>query len=138
MSIKKLKALSIKQPWAWCILYAGKDIENRTRHTSVRGVVAIHASKTIDWNAYHSLSAMGYKLPRYEDLPLGQIVGTVEIVDSVIEHKSSWKQKDTVGYVLKSPMSLDEGLECRGQLGFWNVPDNIEQIINSKIGEGNG
>ena len=25
-----LPAISIRQPWAWAILYAGKDVENRT------------------------------------------------------------------------------------------------------------
>lgn len=27
-------ALSIRQPWAWAILHAGKDIENRDWHTA--------------------------------------------------------------------------------------------------------
>ena len=28
-----MKALSIRQPWAWAILHAGKDIENRDWRT---------------------------------------------------------------------------------------------------------
>ena len=40
-----MKALSIRQPWAWMILYAGKDIENREWPTRFRGRVLIHASK---------------------------------------------------------------------------------------------
>jgi len=27
--VRYVKALSIRQPWAWAILHAGKDIENR-------------------------------------------------------------------------------------------------------------
>ena len=38
-------ALSIRQPWAWAILHAGKDIENRSWSTSFRGPVCIHAAK---------------------------------------------------------------------------------------------
>ena len=49
-----MKALSIRQPWAWLILNAGKDIENRSWYTSVRGRVLIHASK-------------GMTLAEYED-----------------------------------------------------------------------
>ena len=37
-------ALSIRQPWAWLILRAGKDVENRDWSTKVRGRVLIHAS----------------------------------------------------------------------------------------------
>ncbi|MDD5394961.1 MAG: ASCH domain-containing protein [Thiothrix sp.] len=43
-----MKALSIQQPWAWAILNAGKDIENRDWYTPVRGRILIHAGKKID------------------------------------------------------------------------------------------
>lgn len=32
-----LPAISIRQPWAWLILNAGKDIENRDWPTNFRG-----------------------------------------------------------------------------------------------------
>ena len=38
-------ALSVRQPWAWAIIHAGKDIENRSWATKFRGRVLIHASK---------------------------------------------------------------------------------------------
>ena len=31
-----MKALSIRQPWAWLILHAGKDIENRDWKPRIR------------------------------------------------------------------------------------------------------
>ena len=40
---QKMPALSIRQPWAWAILHAGKDIENRSWRTAFRGEVLIHA-----------------------------------------------------------------------------------------------
>lgn len=40
-----IPALSIRQPWAWAILHAGKRIENRDwRGCKYRGPVLIHAS----------------------------------------------------------------------------------------------
>jgi hypothetical protein len=39
-----MKALSIKHPWAWAIVHAGKDIENRTWECRYRGEILIHAS----------------------------------------------------------------------------------------------
>ncbi len=47
-----MKALSIKQPWAWAILNAGKDIENRNWKTNFRGKFYIHASKKFDKSGY--------------------------------------------------------------------------------------
>ena len=43
-----MKALSIRQPWAWAIIHAGKDVENRPWGTRYRGPLLIHASKTLD------------------------------------------------------------------------------------------
>jgi len=31
-----MKALSIKQPWVWAILHAGKDVENALEHGLTR------------------------------------------------------------------------------------------------------
>ncbi len=44
------KALSVRQPWAWAIIYGGKDIENRTAVSVRKGTmepkeICIHASK---------------------------------------------------------------------------------------------
>lgn len=45
-----VSALSVRQPWAWAIIYAGKDIENRGHVAIWKGDmkpkrIAIHASK---------------------------------------------------------------------------------------------
>lgn len=39
-----MKAISIRQPWAWLIVNGFKDIENRSWRTKYRGPVLIHAS----------------------------------------------------------------------------------------------
>jgi len=49
-----MRALSIRQPWAWAILH-GKDVENRTWVTRVTGEFLIHASKTFDLEGYQWL-----------------------------------------------------------------------------------
>lgn len=38
-----MKALTVKQPWAWAIIHGGKDVENRSRKTNYRGKLCIHA-----------------------------------------------------------------------------------------------
>jgi hypothetical protein len=32
-----LQAISVRQPWAWAIIYAGKDVENRSRDAVANG-----------------------------------------------------------------------------------------------------
>ncbi len=43
-----MKALSIRQPWAWLIANGYKDIENRSWRTNFRGEFLIHAGKKFD------------------------------------------------------------------------------------------
>ena len=116
--------LTVKQPWAYCIMYLSKDIENRTRKTNIRGTIAIHASKQIDHAAYYWLKAQGYELPSIEALTTGKILGTVEITDCVQEHISIWKEKDTWGYVLQNPKPFSEPIAAKGNLGFWKYHQN--------------
>ncbi|MFP7833105.1 hypothetical protein [Marisediminicola sp. LYQ134] len=46
----EMRILTVRQPWAWAIIHAGKDVENRTRNIAgdYRGHVAIHVSRTND------------------------------------------------------------------------------------------
>jgi hypothetical protein len=46
--LKKLKAISIRQPWAWLIVNGYKDIENRIWAAKLRGPVLIHAGQSLN------------------------------------------------------------------------------------------
>ena len=44
-----MRALTVRQPWAWAIIHGGKDVENRVRSLGpYRGPVAIHAGLALD------------------------------------------------------------------------------------------
>lgn len=55
-----MKALSIRQPWAWAILNADKDIENRDWRTNFRGRIAVHAAKTMTRDDYDATEPEGW------------------------------------------------------------------------------
>lgn len=46
LNIKSMKAITVIQPWAECIVSKGKNVENRQKRTTHRGFIAIHASGT--------------------------------------------------------------------------------------------
>lgn len=125
-----MKALSIRQPWAWMILHAGKDIENRTWPTQVRGRVLVHASKGMTRAEYDEarLFAMvrakvdlqALRFPRFEEVQRGGTLGTVEIVGCVENSPSLWFQ-GPFGFVLRDPR-LEQFRPMGGQLGFFEVP----------------
>ena len=95
-----MKALSIRQPWAWLIVRGIKDVENRTWRTGYRGPLLIHAAThpmTEDAEAWlaeycHGLGIEGPHFP----LVAGGIVGRAVVADCVrledLVHPSEWAE----------------------------------------------
>jgi len=119
-----MKAISIRQPWAWAILYAGKDVENRSWPSKIRGRVAIHAAKTPNHNDLARLRRRGIPVPDMADLPRGALVGSVEIVDCVSESPSPWFT-GPFGFLLRDPRPLAESIPWTGSRHFWDLPDDV-------------
>ena len=108
-----MKAISIRQPWAWLIVNGYKDIENRTWKTNYRGKLLIHASGKLDFNAqdlkeYRAIMASEAGIDIPEDLPLGGIVGMVDLVDCTMEpdDPEGWHEPGCYGFVLRNPVAL--------------------------------
>jgi hypothetical protein len=125
-----MKALSIRAPWWWFILHGGKDIENRDWPTSFRGRVLIHASKW--WSRSGAVATIAPHSRNHGEITWvkmralgGHIVGSVEIVDCVSQSDSPWFQ-GKYGFVLRNPAVFDVPWAFKGALGFFNVPDEIE------------
>lgn len=121
-----MKAISVKQPWAWHIVNGTKDIENRKWKTKFRGRVLIQAATTIDTRAPKKLFDA---IPPGE-LKKGGLIGSVEIVDIVRESDSEWFE-GPYGYVLKDPRPCPF-LKYAGQLKFFEVYNNWteQQVID--------
>lgn len=121
-SLKKLKAISVRQPWAWLIVNGYKDIENRKWPTNVRGPVLIHAGINLrDFNegcAIYIKDKYGVDIPQEADV--GGIIGVVDIADCVEKHPSPWF-RGKFGWVLSKPRRLPHKF-CKGKLKFFN-PD---------------
>lgn len=112
--------LSIQQPWAWAICHAGKDIENRSWPTRVRGQFLIHAGKKVDVDGYDFLfEAFQLEPPPAKGIERGGIVGIANIVDCVKQSKSPWFFGD-FGFVLTEQRPL-VFMPLRGQLGFFDT-----------------
>lgn len=121
--------ISVRQPWAFLIIHAGKDIENRDWFTKQRGRVLIHAAKGMtrdeyEWavrfcNSIRARHSFPCHFPPMQSLQRGGIIGSVEIVDCVSRSQSPWFQ-GRYGFVLRDPQPLPF-YPCRGQLGFFRI-----------------
>lgn len=147
-----MKALTLIQPWAWCITHAGKRVENRTwaPPASLLGQrFAIHAGKAPRIaEAERDLAEHGvYVHP--PDVVFGAVVATVRLVGVAKGHGSSWFQvsgtfernrpligvrdglwfSGPVGWVLDDVRVLSEPVPCRGAQGLWTLPSDVEWIV---------
>lgn len=128
-------ALSIRQPWCWAILEAGKDIENRKWWTSRRGPICIHASSGMTRFEYedclatlHGISVShpfrrGLKLPAFDDLQRGGIVGVVDIVDVVTGSANPWFFGQ-YGFVLANARPVPF-IPVKGKQGFFRWRERL-------------
>lgn len=132
-----MKALSIRQPWAWLIIHGGKDIENRIWHTKFRGRFLVHAAQGMTRKGYAEAyqffleSGAGqppFDFPSFEDLQRGGIIGSVELVDSVDTSDSPWYMGQK-GFVLRDPKPLPF-VPYKGRLGFFEVDDGLPGALD--------
>lgn len=158
-----MKALTVQQPWAWCLVAGHKPIENRTLVWKHRGPLAIHAGTrwserggssrlVIDaaWNTPEitpawNVTSLGRADERWH---YGAIIGLVDVVDMHLEHDgccdSPWaetsyvehggrERKQLAHMVVERPVMLEQPVPCRGALGLWTVPQDVEAQVQLQL-----
>ena len=125
-----LRAISIRQPWAWAVVHAGKDVENRSAtaprqfKSAVGQRVLIHASShRLNWAdmaaAVACLKERGIACPSRSDLMYGGVIGSVLVVDIVTRHRSPWF-RGPYALVFADPRP-EPFMSAKGQVGLFRV-----------------
>lgn len=134
------KALSVRQPWAWAIMNAGKDIENRSWQAvnhglKRRGRIAIHAAVGMTRRDYDDaadfINRVYGRCPRPEILIRGAIIGFVDVVDVVSESDSPWFFGPR-GLVLENPQPVYPSGLVKGALGYFDWEDTGKPLPEAK------
>ena len=131
-----MRVLTVRQPWASLIVLGHKNIENRTWSTRYRGPLLIHAASAPSVNAREAralAASLGVGLPA--SLPLGRIVGVVNLDECVSHSPSPWFD-GPVGWQLSGARVLDCGRRICGRLGLWSVELNAAEweIVHPSAG----
>jgi hypothetical protein len=157
-----MKCISLWQPWATLIAIGAKKIETRAWPIWYRGPLAIHAAKKwttelrtlIRAEPFFSVLARagGFELDEIEErLPLGKIVGVVDVVDcqsteelnGVINGKVSplliGDEREfgdfsygRYGWILENPRQLEVSIPFAGRQGLFELPT----WVNARITQG--
>lgn len=121
-----MKALSIRQPWAWLIVNGHKDVENRKWTSSFRGEFYVHASSKL----YATIAErerirqwvwtrFGIDLPEDHEFPIGGIVGRARVIGVVDETSISPWFEGPHGFLLDDARTLPFR-PYKGHLGFFD------------------
>jgi len=133
-----MRILTVRQPWAWAIIHAGKTVENRTRSLgSYRGPVAIHAGLKIEHDVVMPLDAIALADRRPAWYATGAIVGVVELLETHHAdlcrdrdgHCSPWAEANRHHLTFAAPRGLTEPLPFAGGLGLRRLDAATEQLV---------
>lgn len=158
-----MKTLSYKNPFGYLVAAGIKPIENRTwklpeKHKGERVLIHVSAKpaqtglviNVLNEQQWNSLSYDQRLLLRSNTLITSAIIGSVEIVDCVVNHESIWAEKcdpiykygtdkiaeATYNWVLANPVLFAKPItNVKGKLSFWEYPMTEEEYLNiEKIG----
>jgi hypothetical protein len=111
-----VKTITVQQPWAAAIARYGKDVENRTWFTRYRGLIAIHAGAA------------------YAGVAVVDLVGICLVRDGLGCDCGRWAIPQQYHWKLVNPRPLSEPVPCKGRLGLWELPDDVEAAVLTQIG----
>ena len=77
-----MRALTVRQPWAYAIFHLGQDVENRTWQTHYRGRLSIHVAKRVDLADCRTLELGLILKPFRPDVYLGPLTLWIAFVDT--------------------------------------------------------
>ena len=123
-----MKAITVKQPWAWAIAHADKDIENRGTNLKCvepGGIIAIHAGK--GW-----ASEAGQQIANITDEEFActdekKVTGVIALArfgGNVVEHNSPYFT-GPIGWVLGERNPLTKPLPINGKQGPWELDNAL-------------
>lgn len=130
---KRLRCLSVQQPWAWLICVGGKTIENRTWKTDFRGTIAIHAStskdrvKQAERNSESGLISL-------KDFTFGAIIGFADIESISLygpEHEEVGHASGPYCWKMASARLLKEPIPLPGKLNLFFLDEAISTKLAS-------
>lgn len=107
-----MHVLTLKQPWAWAVFFAGKDVENRSILTTHRGATYIHAGRKVDSDGLELLRQLGITPP--EHFAHGVILGSVDLFGCITDSHSVWAMPGKWHWLMREPELLPEPIPHRG------------------------
>jgi len=131
-----VKILTVRQPWAWAIFKAGKDVENRSKPTKYRGPLAIHVSQRFVAGEVIGHAGCIRTILGPSDLEmtetmlkqqLGCVIGVVDVIDCILGSASPWAMPGDYHWVVTNPRRV-KPVPLIGQQGMFERDLELEYL----------
>jgi hypothetical protein len=134
------------------IVHGQKRIENRSRRTTHRGPIVLHASGRDRWDfagqmsdlvrdEWRRLGWIGSPGRDGSNITHGAVLAVAEIVEVCGWQGRSncdcgeWAVPFQAHWRLADVRPLAEPVPCKGALGLWTLPDDVEAAVVAQMGE---
>lgn len=149
-----MRAITLRRPWAGAVAHLGKRIENRSRPCPglVGERIAIHAGKGHDgegavWAAHTAgTDNPGADLDAQGIVAVATVVGYIDARDpdnigasnflTAVAAQSTMASpwwSGPCGWVLADVVALPVPVPCRGALGVWRLPPDVEAAVRAQL-----
>ena len=128
-----MRALTVRQPWAWAIARGHKTMLNRGRDTGLRGEIAVHSSLRVDLEAFDdAVIRSAHWDPEDHEAAIGGIVAVVSLVEVCTEARAGrscgcgdWALPGRFHWRLARPRPLAWPVLTLGQPGVWELAPRV-------------
>lgn len=157
-----MRGLTLTQPWAGLVAAGVKLVENRPRHPPHNMIgerFAVHASREIDREAWRRIieidptvaldypGSMAHAARVHHLAEVTSAVIAVATLDHVVFDETGMLHEDIrrdlgvqyrwysgdYGYVLRDVFALPAPVRCKGMLGFWTLPSDVESAVRTQL-----
>jgi hypothetical protein len=156
-----MRALTVRPPWSWAIACGGKTVENRGWPARYRGLIAIHGGARSRWDPdgqespliREAWAARARSRPEAHNsicvlkkttdwMAFGAVVAVAELTAchrpmecwTLTEDMcSDWAAEGQFHWVLANIRPLAEPVPCKGALGLWRLPEDVEKLVREQL-----
>lgn len=147
-----MRGLTLTQPWATLMALGAKRIETRSWQHSYRGLVAIHAAKTVprwaeDIDCTEPFLTYLYdrQIPRGVIVAVGRLVDYIPTNTLIPELRATLPAPDTDEYafgdyspyryawLFEDVRPLAQPIPCRGMYGLWEMPSQLVDAVMEQV-----
>jgi hypothetical protein len=133
-----MRAVSIRQPWAWAIARGHRPVTNQDVPTAYRGPMLVHASMRVDLSSCHSplIRSAGWD-PADPLATLGAVIAVAELTGvcspGEVCECGPWAEEGSHHWRISGVRALPRPVVALGRLGLWEPSAGLISNVHTML-----